>query len=53
VVLPTINLTHPADFARDLDIPAKATKSKIDYLLKTSFGFGGANAVSIFGRYVG
>ena len=52
VVPPTINLTHPADFAKDLDIPAKATKSKIDYLLKTSFGFGGANAVSIFGRYV-
>lgn len=48
---PTIHYEQP-DPDCDLDyIPNVGRSSRIDYLLSNSFGFGGINAVLVFGRY--
>jgi len=50
---PTINLEIP-DPECDLDyIPNKGYRRKVNTILKTSFGFGGYNAVVIFRRFEG
>jgi 3-oxoacyl-[acyl-carrier-protein] synthase II len=47
---PTLNLENP-DPDCDLDyIPITGRKAKVDYVLSNSFGFGGMNAVLVFGR---
>jgi 3-oxoacyl-[acyl-carrier-protein] synthase II len=51
VVPPTLNIKDVDVFAADLDIPAQAQNHRINYLLKTSFGFGGTNAATIFAKY--
>jgi 3-oxoacyl-[acyl-carrier-protein] synthase II len=46
---PTINLLHP-DPACDLDYcPNQARQTKIAYVLKNNFGFGGSNGCLVFG----
>lgn len=51
VLPPTINYENP-DPECDLDyIPNEARKTKVDYVLSNSFGFGGTNACLIFKRY--
>jgi 3-oxoacyl-[acyl-carrier-protein] synthase II len=48
---PTIHYEHP-DPDCDLDyIPNVGRASRVDYILSNSFGFGGINAVLVFGRY--
>lgn len=48
---PTTNYEHP-DPDCDLDyVPNEARKSKVEYALSNSFGFGGTNACLIFKRY--
>ncbi len=52
-VHPTINLEHP-DPDCDLDyVPEGARRTRVDIALSNSFGFGGQNAVLIFGRWRG
>jgi 3-oxoacyl-[acyl-carrier-protein] synthase II len=50
IVPPTLNIVHRDDFVFDLDIPAEPKPAEIEYLLKTSFGFGGTNAATILKR---
>ncbi|MDQ3634074.1 MAG: beta-ketoacyl-ACP synthase II [Acidobacteriota bacterium] len=51
ILPPTINYENP-DPECDLDyIPNEARKTKVDYVLSNSFGFGGTNACLIFKRY--
>jgi 3-oxoacyl-[acyl-carrier-protein] synthase II len=51
VLPPTINLELP-DEGCDLDyIPREARRSKVDYVMSNSFGFGGHNASLLIGRY--
>jgi 3-oxoacyl-[acyl-carrier-protein] synthase II len=51
IVPPTINLTNP-DPECDLNYsPLKATKTKIDYAISNTFGFGGHNASLLFKKY--
>ncbi len=53
VIPPTINQERP-DPACDLDVvPNAARRASVDVVAVNGFGFGGQNAVSIFGRYAG
>jgi len=48
---PTIHYEH-SDPECDLDyVPNTGRTSHVDYILSNSFGFGGINAVLVFGRY--
>lgn len=48
---PTINYTTP-DPDCDLNyVPNKSVTRKVDYVMSNSFGFGGHNAVLVFGKY--
>ncbi len=48
---PTIHYAEP-DPECDLDyVPNEGRASRVDYILSNSFGFGGINAVLVFGRY--
>lgn len=48
---PTINLDEKDPSVADLDfVPNKARKKELNYVLSNSFGFGGHNAVLIFGK---
>lgn len=48
---PTIHYQQP-DPECDLDyIPNEGRNSHVDYILSNSFGFGGINAVLVFGRF--
>jgi 3-oxoacyl-[acyl-carrier-protein] synthase II len=51
IVPPTINLEHP-DPECDLDyVPHRARPMEVAVAMNNSFGFGGHNAVAIFGKY--
>ena len=51
LIHPTVNLETP-DPACDLDyVPGTARETKVDLVLKNSFGFGGQNACLVFRRY--
>ncbi|HKW55735.1 MAG TPA: beta-ketoacyl-ACP synthase II [Candidatus Acidoferrum sp.] len=53
ILPPTINLDTP-DPECDLDyVPTTARKTKVEYALSNSFGFGGTNAALIFKRWSG
>jgi 3-oxoacyl-[acyl-carrier-protein] synthase II len=53
LVPPTINVDDPDDFVQGLDyVPNPHTKHTFEYAMKNSFGFGGANASSIFKKWV-
>ncbi len=53
VVPPTINYIHP-DPECDLDyVPNEAREAKISYAMCNSFGFGGHNVTTLFGRLDG
>ncbi|HLX34338.1 MAG TPA: beta-ketoacyl-ACP synthase II [Candidatus Limnocylindrales bacterium] len=52
IVPPTINLEHPDDQARGLDLtPNEARPRHLEIALNNSFGFGGQNAALIFRRW--
>jgi beta-ketoacyl-acyl-carrier-protein synthase II len=51
VLHPTVNYTTP-DPDCDLDyVPNEARETKVDYILKNSFGLGGQNACLVLGRF--
>jgi len=53
IVPPTINLDNPDPAAGALDfVPHAARKADIRTAMSNTFGFGGANAVLIFKKFV-
>jgi len=51
VVPPTINLEHPDEACRDIDlVPGSARESAIRVAISNSFGFGGTNGTVLFAR---
>jgi 3-oxoacyl-[acyl-carrier-protein] synthase II len=53
IIHPTINLETP-DPDCDLDyVPNVARKAQVDIAICNSFGLGGQNACTVFGRYTG
>ncbi|MFQ5814851.1 MAG: beta-ketoacyl-[acyl-carrier-protein] synthase II, partial [Anaerolineae bacterium] len=53
VIHPTINLETP-DPDCDLDyVPNVARKAQVDVAICNSFGLGGQNACTVYGRYTG
>ena len=51
VLPPTINLDHPIEEAKGVDLIAHVAKEKqVKYVLSNSFGFGGTNASLIFAK---
>ena len=52
IVPPTINLDEPDLPELDLDYtPLKARQKRVDTAMINGFGFGGQNAVAVFGRF--
>ncbi len=52
VIAPTINLDHPDLPECDLDyVPNVARQATVDTVMVNGFGFGGQNAVAVFGRF--
>ncbi len=50
IVPPTLNLDHPAPECERVDlVPGRAKPRAVRYAMSNSFGFGGTNAVLIFG----
>lgn len=47
---PTINLEHPAEDCDLNYVPNKGISAKLNHVMSNSFGFGGHNAVLIFGK---
>ena len=51
MVPPTRNLDNPADEVKGLDlVPFEAKEREVRYAMSNSFGFGGTNAILIFGQ---
>lgn len=51
IIPPTINVDDIDDEAEGLDIVIKdAQESKVDYAMSNTFGFGGHNAIVVFGK---
>jgi 3-oxoacyl-[acyl-carrier-protein] synthase II len=51
IVPPTLNLRNPSvETSIDL-VPLAAKKTKVDFALSNSFGFGGTNASLVFRRH--
>ncbi|MCL2679260.1 MAG: beta-ketoacyl-ACP synthase II [Dehalococcoidia bacterium] len=51
IIPPTVNLTSP-DPDCDLDyVPLRARRTRVDFALSNSFGFGGHNSTLVIGRY--
>ena len=51
MILPTLNLEHPGEGC-DLDyVPLRARAADVRVVVKSSFGFGGQNAVLVLRRY--
>ncbi len=48
---PTINLNNPAEGCDLNYVPNKGISAKLNHVMSNSFGFGGHNAVLIFGKY--
>ena len=48
---PTINLDNPADDCDLNYVPNQGISAQLEHVMSNSFGFGGHNAVLIFGRY--
>ena len=46
-IAPNINLEHPDEFAKDLNIISKTTEKELNTILSNSFGFGGTNSALI------
>jgi 3-oxoacyl-[acyl-carrier-protein] synthase II len=52
IIAPTINLDHPDLPECDLDyVPNVAREARVDTVMVNGFGFGGQNAVAVFGRF--
>jgi 3-oxoacyl-[acyl-carrier-protein] synthase II len=52
ILPPTLNLDHPADSCRGVDlVPHQAKEKKLKYAMSNSFGFGGTNASLVFSRF--
>ena len=46
-IAPNINLEHPDEFAKGLNIISKTTEKELNTVLSNSFGFGGTNSALI------
>ena len=46
-IAPNINLEHPDEFAKGLNIISKTTEKELNTILSNSFGFGGTNSALI------
>ena len=46
-IAPNINLEHPDEYAKDLNIITKTTEKELNTILSNSFGFGGTNSALI------
>lgn len=46
-IAPNINLEHPDEFAKGLNIISKTTEKQLNTILSNSFGFGGTNSALI------